>query len=149
MNYYQNHDLTILMPESVKVPWYLNLEPIKSSYIRKKSRKKASEILLGRKPEIVESIWNRTNIDVNLIAKVSKIIMEECNWPNALYIPEDRCSVLFSDVGYSMNSVEASLSIEQDIAPNMNKDIWAELNSMSYGELLKRLQAEIEVQKTY
>ena len=142
----KSSDFTILAPETVEtiaVPWYLNLEPIRTNYVRKKARKKASKILLGRDSEMIEDAWARTNIDIDLIAKVSKIISEECDWPNALFLPDDRCSILFSDVGLGMNSSDATIGIENEVVPDVDEDIWSELMSMSYGEFLDRLQTEL------
>ena len=139
MSGYQSSDLTILAPETIVIPWYLNLEPIKSFYIRKK----ASKILLGRDSEMIENAWARTNIDIDLTAKVSKIIADWCEWPNALFAPNDRCSILFQDISCDLTTVEVMRQIEEEIVPNLHQNVWDKLDSISYGELMKFIQTDL------
>lgn len=139
MSGYQSSDFIILTPETIGIPWYLELEPIKSFYIRKK----ASKILLGRDSKMVKAAWIRANIDIDLAAKVSKIIAEWCEWPNALFVPNDRCSILFQEVSFDLTFYEATRQIEEEIVPNLHQSVWDKLDSISYGELMECILTDL------
>lgn len=147
MNDLQSPGFTVLSAETaetVVVPWYLNLEPVRSNYLRRKAKSMASETLLARSAEAVKAVWAGTNVDNDLVATVSQIVAGECEWPNCLFVPDDKCSVIFCDVGRSMNTAEATLSIEQRLGVKLSDDIWSELLATSYGELMERLHEALK-----
>jgi hypothetical protein len=75
--------------------------------------KKICNILKRRDPWEVIPIWTNENIDLYLIARVSKIIMEVASWPNSLFLPFDEITVLAADYDGSFTDIH----------------IWNELNS--------------------
>jgi len=136
----RNSDFTILSEETIPVPWYLNLFPAAAnSYIKKKG----SKILLGRDSEMIKAAWIRINIDVDLAKKVSKIIAHWCEWPNALFVPDDKCSILFQDINYDSTTIGAMMQIEDEIVPNLNLSVWSKTVSMSYGELIRCIETTL------
>lgn len=128
MDHEEARNSDLLTPDSIVVPWYLRLRPLDLFFIRKRARR----ILSTRDAETVKRLWANASVDLDLRAKVSSIIANECKWPNALFVPDDRCSVVFCDPGYSMDSAQAMIRIEQQVVPTLNEGIWSELDSMSY-----------------
>ena len=130
----QESDFTILSAETIPAPWYVKLlsPATNNSHVRKRG----SEILMGRNHETVEAAWIRRNIDFELVTKVSRIIGKWCEWPNYLFLPDDKCSILFQDIGCDLTIVEAMRQIEEEIVPDLNQSVWSKLGSMSYGELI-------------
>ena len=137
MNDRQTSGLKVLSPEIIGVSWYAQLFPWMTN---RHLRKKASEILLGRDFEMVKTSWMKASLDFDLATRVSEIIAKWCEWPNALFLPDDTCAILFQDVDYDLTSVEAMRQIEEEIAPHMDQSVWSGLCSMSYRELINRLQ---------
>jgi hypothetical protein len=130
----------VLTLETTKPPWYLNLEPINRSYMRRK----ASRILSSRGIEAAEVAWIQKQVDHDLLAKVSQIIAEQCEWPNPRFVPEDRCSVILQ--GKSLvdaSRAEAMTQIEEEVIPGLDQGIWSGIDLISYGELVERLQGEL------
>ena len=140
----QKSDFTILSAETIpiSIPWYRRMLGLGAG---PSLRKRISEILQLRNPADVHAAWNSASVDANLAAKVSRIIAEWCEWPNALFVPDDECGYLFRDMGTDLNSVDAMIQIEADIVPNLNQDVWSGLNTMSYGELIGHIQAQLAV----
>lgn len=130
----QKSDFTILSVETFPVPWYVKLlsPATNNSYVRKKG----SEILMGRKHETVKAAWIRKNIDFELVTKVSRIIAKWCEWPNNLFVPDDKCSILFQDIGHDLSILEAMRQIKKEILPNLNPSALSNFGSMSYGEFI-------------
>jgi hypothetical protein len=136
----QKPDFTILSAETVpiSIPWYRRAFQLGPG---PRLRKRVAEILLLRNPADVQAAWNSTSVDIDLAAKVSGIIAEWCEWPNALFVPDDECAYLFLDVEYDLSIVGAKRQIEKDIVPNLNQDVWSKLDSLSYGEFIGHIQA--------
>jgi hypothetical protein len=127
-----------LSAETIPAPWYVKpLSPAtNNSYVRRKG----SEILMDRDHETVEAVWIKVNMDFELVTKVSRIIAEWCEWPNNLFMPDDKCSILFQDIGCDLTIVEVMRQIEEEIVPNLNQNVWSKLGSISYGELIGYIQ---------
>ena len=98
---------------------------------------------MDRNHETVEAAWMKVNIDFELVTKVSSIIAKWCEWPNNLFVPDDKCSILFQDIDFDLTIVEAMRQIEEEIVPNLNQSVWSKLGSMSYGELIGYIGTEL------
>lgn len=136
----QESDFTILSVDTFPVPWYVKLfyKETNNFYVREKG----SEILTGRNPETVKAAWIKQNIDFELVTKVSRIIAKWSEWPNNLFVPDDKCSILFQETDTEMTMVETFLQIEKEIVP-LNPRALSNFGSMSYGELIRYIQTEL------
>ena len=110
---------------------------LKDSY----TRRKFCKILADRDADEVAKQWAGLGVDAVLLAEVSKIIQEWCEWPSALFLPQDRCSEIIWERYPDLTFAEVSMEIEY-LIPGLDDEIWSEAESLSFGELMQFLQKE-------
>jgi hypothetical protein len=136
-----NPDFVTLSPATIKVPWYLDLVPIRCWCIRKQ----AAQILLSRDPETTQTAWRLGSFDLELVAKVSRVIEAWYEWPNGLFVPDDRCAIVFQPLGSVDDILGQDIDqIEREVIPGLDREkIWVGMDAISYGEFMGRLQSEL------
>ena len=80
-----------------------------------RAKKEFDRILCRRVQHDVDVAWLATSIDRELVFQVSSIIADNCNWPNAMFLPNDQCAVIFWDGAVDTTGITAAMRIEDKI----------------------------------
>lgn len=108
-----------LSPATIRVRWYLDLVPISCWCIRKQ----AAKILLSRDPEATATAWRLANFDLALVTRVSKIIEAWYMWPNALFVPDDRCAIIFQPPGSVDDILRQDIDqVKREVIPGLDEE---------------------------
>jgi hypothetical protein len=74
---------------------------------------------------------------MHILHAVSLIIMKYSRWPNAFFVADDPCAILFWDSSVDMTSVHAMRDIEEELS--VPSTVFENLGGITFGELLLRI----------
>lgn len=96
-------------------------------------RARISRTLRSRDPQQVGILWSSLSHLHQLRDQIAEIVRDSCRWPNALFVPDDECAVLFHD-DVEMSNVIAIARIAESL--HCNADDIIPLTRGSFRHLL-------------
>ena len=96
-----------------------------------------------------QALWKSKEVR-EFAARVSEVIREGLWWPNAYFVPEDRCDVIFYGHGDALNGplVIQDILKECEIPKRRfsQNEVCNDLNCVMYGEFIEKLMSACETQ---
>ena len=95
------------------------------------------EQLRGRNTDAL-SEWLASNDVLQCVLAINGIVKEEMEWPNAHFVPEDPCKLIFFDGQGLGRRIACFLRLQHEYRVSNPKEIFSDCAEIKYGEFVSR-----------